>query len=81
MLRTIKSVRVEPKWSLRLTFADGVEGVVRLDELVRSGGVFASLAAPAVFEQVKVGPGGRFVEWPGEIDLCADALWREIHDT
>jgi hypothetical protein len=28
---------------------------------------------------VHVGERGRSIEWPGEIDFCADALWFEAH--
>jgi hypothetical protein len=42
-------------------------------------GVFATLADPAVFAQVRVGERGRSPEWPGEIDFCADALWFVAH--
>ncbi|GGA31829.1 DUF2442 domain-containing protein [Okeania sp. KiyG1] len=31
------------------------------------------------FSQVKLGEGGRYIEWDGEIDFCADALWFEAH--
>ncbi len=33
----------------------------------------------AVFGTVSVGRRGRFLEWPGELDFCADALWFEAH--
>jgi hypothetical protein len=26
-----------------------------------------------------VGEGGRYIEWPGELDFCADALWLQEH--
>jgi len=28
---------------------------------------------------LKIGEGGRSLEWPGELDFCADALWFEQH--
>jgi hypothetical protein len=28
---------------------------------------------------LKIGEGGRWLEWPGEIDICADALWYQAH--
>jgi len=46
--------------------------------LIGKGGL-AALADPKVFAQVKVGERGRSLEWPGEIDFCADALWFETH--
>jgi len=29
--------------------------------------------------EAKIGERGRSLEWPGEIDFCADALWFEAH--
>jgi hypothetical protein len=78
MLHVIGAVEVEPNFALRLTFGDGVGGVIRLADVIRRGGVFARLADPAVFAQVRIGDRGRCLEWPGKIDLCADALWLEI---
>ncbi|CAN5329820.1 hypothetical protein BH20GEM2_BH20GEM2_14200 [soil metagenome] len=59
---------------IRITFADGYIGVVDLDPLIQKGGVFVALSAPEVRRRVEIGPGGRFLEWPGDIDLCADSL-------
>ncbi len=64
--------------SVRLAWADGSTTVARFDHLAGKG-VFAPLADPAFFGQVAVGRRGRSLEWPGEIDFCADALWFEAH--
>jgi hypothetical protein len=77
----IQGVEVEPEFTLRVTFADGVSGIIRLRDAIQQGGVFARLADPAVFAQVSVGDRGRSLEWPGQIDLCADALWLEIQSS
>jgi hypothetical protein len=42
-------------------------------------GVFTAFSDPSFFSQVRVGEGGRSLEWPGELDFCADALWFEAH--
>jgi hypothetical protein len=55
-----------------------VTTVNRFDHLIGKG-VFAAFADPAFFVQVSVGERGRSLEWPEEIDLCADALWFETH--
>ena len=59
---------------LRVAFADGVQGFVDLSELVSSpgAGVFASLADPSLFRQVRIEYG--VVTWPGELDLAPDAM-------
>jgi len=76
MLRTISEVHVEPGCHLRLTFAGGSVSVVDFRPLIDRGGVFAALADPKVFSQVALGERGRYIEWPNEVDFCADALWR-----
>jgi Protein of unknown function (DUF2442) len=62
---------------LKLRYDDGVEGVVDLSAEVGKG-VFAAWQDPQHFASVKLAHGGRALEWPGEIDLCADALYLEI---
>jgi hypothetical protein len=56
-------------------------GLVEVDvrPLIEKGGVFAPLADRTLFAKVRLGDDGRYVEWPGELDLCADALWLEGH--
>jgi hypothetical protein len=75
---TTLSVRVRVR--VRVTWANGGKTVNRFDHRLGTG-VFAAAAGPAVFAQVRVGEGGRSLEWPGEIDFCADALWFEAHPT
>ena len=65
-------------FSVRLTWADGSTSIARFDHLAGKG-VFAPLADPEFFGKVVVGPRGRSLEWPDEIDFCADALWFEAH--
>jgi hypothetical protein len=80
MLHTITRVAPDPGGRLHLTYASG--GVVEVDltPMIRRGGVFAALADPALFAQVTLGPGGRYLEWRGEVDLCADALRLAAHE-
>ena len=65
-----------PAYCLELTFDNGDSGVVDLSALVGRG-VFESWQQPGVFEQVAVTDVGA-VEWPGEIDLCPDALYLQM---
>jgi hypothetical protein len=71
------AVQTLPDHKLKLRFDDGVEGVVNLSTEVGKG-VFAAWQDPQHFASVKIQHGGRSLEWPGEIDLCADALYLEI---
>ena len=64
------------QFRLHLRFDDGVTGVADLGHLAGRG-VFQIWQRPGVFEQVVVTPVGA-VEWPGEIDLCPDALYLQV---
>ncbi len=79
MLRTIRSVAPEANYKLRLTYSDGETIVVDFTPVIQRGGVFAPLSDPAFFSQVSIGERGRYIQWPGELDFCADALWLEGH--
>ena len=65
---------------LRVAFADGVTGMVDLSGLVHStkAGVFAALADPFLFAQVRLDCGA--VAWPGELDLAPDAMHDVIQE-
>ncbi len=65
-----------PNYRLDLRFEDGVAGTVELSDLVGRG-VFAAWRDSKVFAQVQVTEHGA-VEWPGEIDLCPDALYLRL---
>jgi len=78
MLRRIRQVRCGEPYRLELVFEGGETGEVDLSSLIAAGGVWARLSNRSEFGKVRVGPGGRFIEWPGELDLCADALWQQV---
>ncbi len=70
-----------PDYRLYLTFDDGVSGELDMKPIIEQGGVFTALADPGRFRQVKIALSGRYVVWPDEVDLCADALYIQIkHD-
>jgi hypothetical protein len=70
----VTAVEALPGFRLRVAFADGLTGTVDLSRLIRSpkAGVFAALANPSLFQQVKLDYGA--VTWPGELDLAPDAM-------
>jgi len=75
----ILAARPDPEaHSITLTWANGEITVSSFRHLVGKG-VLAPLRDPAVFAKVRVGERGRSIEWPGDIDFCADALWFEAH--
>ena len=61
---------------LFLRFEDGTAGEVDLSGFAGRG-VFAAWQEPGVFEEVHVTDAGG-VEWPGELDLCPDALYMQL---
>lgn len=73
-LRTIKTIEPLPGTILRVRWSD--RRVVDLDlaDLHRKA-AFKPLAG-AAFRKAKVGDWGHSVEWPGDIALGADELWR-----
>lgn len=73
-----KVTRAEPLpgYRLRLSYDDGVTGVVDLSHLVGKG-VFQLWNDPEAFGRISIGTGGE-VRWSDEVDLCADALYLEV---
>ena len=69
----ITEAKALPGYQLELRFDNGESGLVDLSEFVGRG-VFSTWETPGVFEQVAVTTEGA-VEWPGEIDMCPDALY------
>jgi hypothetical protein len=74
-MKIIEAVPRE-EYKLFLRFEDGVAGEVDLSALAGRG-VFAAWRRPGVFERVTVTEVGA-VEWPGEVDLCPDALYMQL---
>lgn len=74
----VVSLEALPELRLRVTFADGLSGLVDISGLVKSpnAGVFAVLADPEKFAQARIEYGA--VAWPGNLDLAPDAMHSEI---
>ena len=74
----MKIIEISPRegFKLFLGYDDGVTGVVDLSSLAGRG-VFASWLEPHIFQQVRLTEAGA-LEWPGEVDLCPDALYLEL---
>jgi hypothetical protein len=64
------------KYRLELQFDNGESGVVDVSSYADRG-VFTAWSTPGVYEKVQVTSEGA-VEWPGEIDLCPDALYLQM---
>ena len=78
MTDMIKITAVEPLdgYWLRLTFSDGAVKDVDVSAIVMRGGVFTPVRDRRdVFEQVRVNPDSRTIEWPGELGLDPEVLY------
>ena len=72
----ITEIRSLQNYKLFLRFNDGVSGIVDLSDMAGRG-VFEAWTQDRVFEQVRITELGA-LEWPGELDLCADALYLKL---
>ena len=69
MLPNVVSVTLTGPHRFRIRFDDGVEGELDVKETVPFVGVFAPLADPGFFAQVRVDPEAGTVVWPNGADL------------
>jgi Protein of unknown function (DUF2442) len=78
MLKDVVAVQPLPDHHLRVTFDDGVEGIVNVRELVQFIGVFEPLQDASFFEQVKVNRELGTVSWPNDADFDSDVLYAKV---
>ena len=74
MMHQIKQVTPQPDFTLLLAFANGEYRQFDVKPYLDKG-VFVSLQQYDKFSQVRVSDGT--IEWPDEIDLCADMLYEQ----
>jgi len=74
----VKAVPDSAAYTVDLTWQNSQRTVASFRHLLGRG-VFVRLGDPAFFSRVSIGERGRSLEWPGELDFCADALWFEAH--
>lgn len=75
MISDVVEATVLETGRFRVKFADGLEGTVRFAPTAYRG-VFAGLRDPEAFGRIYVN--GYFVTWPGELDLCPNAMRQHI---
>lgn len=75
MLKDITSAEAMAGHRLHLRFEDGTEGEVDIASLVTFDGVFAPLADPATFAQVRVDRDSGTIVWPNGADLDPDVRY------
>lgn len=78
MLKDVVRAEWVGAYRLRVTFEDGIEGVIDVATLVPFVGVFGPLRDEAVFRQVYVEPDLGTVCWPTGADLDPDVLYAQI---
>ena len=76
----IESVTPLADFSLRITFANGVEKIYDCRPLLADPS-FALLRSPALFRAVRVDPGGYGLSWNDDLDLSEAELWRNGVDS
>jgi hypothetical protein len=76
-MRTITKIQVLSAYKIGLTFSNGKSVQIDFSKKIELNTATSPLADAAFFKRVKITRGGRAIEWPGEIDFCADALWLE----
>ena len=76
-MKKIIQIQILSNYKLNLTFSDGKSVQVDFTNKIDPNSVTAPLVDRNFFSQVTITQGGRAIEWPGEIDFCADALWLE----
>jgi hypothetical protein len=74
----LRPSKVEPLsgYRIRLSYPDGVEGVIDLSADVGRG-VFAPLADEVFFCTVHIGQYGQ-IAWSEDIEICPDSAYEEI---
>jgi hypothetical protein len=75
-MKKITAFKVLDNYRVWLRFDDGAEGEVDLTHLVGRG-VFAAWRDYEFFRRAYVASYGALT-WPGELDLCPDALWLKV---
>lgn len=65
-------------YAIYVRFADGTDGTIKLDRLVKMPGVFKPLADLDQFNQVRVDPRFHCVEWPNGADLAPEVLYEKV---
>ena len=72
----LESIKVLSGFRLHLRYENGVEGDIDLSDLAGRG-VFKAWNNRQFFESVSIASGGG-LEWPGQLDLCGDAIYLRL---
>ena len=75
-MHKIVNVTVLEDYKVKLEYADGIQGIADLSDLVGKG-VFVLWNDYIAFQNVKIGSSGE-LSWSDQIDLCPDSLYLRI---
>ncbi|RJF89131.1 DUF2442 domain-containing protein [Oleomonas cavernae] len=75
-MRTIGDVHPVGTAMVDVSWVGGVKARLDLGAMLHHK-AFAALRDPAAFREVRVGEWGHALEWPGGVEIGADALWLE----
>jgi len=76
-MKRITAVKILDRYCVWLRFDDGTEGSVDFSPWVGKG-VFQAWKDYHVFEGAFISSNGRVLEWPGDLDFCADSLFLRV---
>ncbi len=76
-MHRVTMVETLPDYRIGVAFSDGTAGVIDLSDMVGTG-IFEALKDPSQFAKAYVDSVTHTVAWPGGIDLCPDALYRDV---
>ena len=76
-MHRVTNIEALPDYRIRVTFSDATAGVIDLSDTIGAG-VFEALKDPSEFAKAFVDPVTHTVAWRGGIDLCPDALYRDV---
>jgi len=70
-------IRVTPfaNSTYNIEFEDGTKLIFDLNPYFKEGSVFLTLKNYDIFNKVKISSDGRSIEFPENLDFCADSLW------
>lgn len=75
LIFAVSAAPLEGDW-IRVEFSDGAIMDIGVADLLSRGGVFGQIRdSRDLFEQVRVNPDSRAVEWPEEIDVDSEVLY------
>jgi len=75
MLNVITELQLDADpYTIKLKYNDRKSVKIDFRPIIAQGGVMSALNNAAFFKKVAIGHRGRFIQWPNDLEFCADAL-------